>query len=153
MDHPAIHHDWSVGRSKILDFAQHWTVQSYSMGILSCVIFLWVEIHISQKFAAWGPIYYKSSSVQVIVSNRHQSITLDALRLRQYDRHSADDIFKCVFFYENIWIFINIWLRFVSSIQIKSIPSFSQIMAWHQLGDMPLSELMVVNLLTHICVT
>ena len=36
---------------------------------------------------------------------------------------------------------------------INNIPALVQIMAWRQLGDKPLSEPMMVLLLTHICVT
>ena len=36
---------------------------------------------------------------------------------------------------------------------INNIPALVQIMAWRQLGDKPLSEAMMVLLLTHICVT
>ena len=36
---------------------------------------------------------------------------------------------------------------------INNIPALVQIMAWRRPGDKPLSEPMVVSLLTHICVT
>ena len=36
---------------------------------------------------------------------------------------------------------------------INNIPALVQIMAWRRPGDKPLSEPMMVNLLTHICVT
>ena len=35
------------------------------------------------------------------------------LRLRQIDRHFADDIFKCIFLNENIGILIKISLKFI----------------------------------------
>ena len=44
-------------------------------------------------------------------------------------------------------------LKFVPKRPINNIPALVQIMAWRRLGDKPLSELMVVSLLTHICVT
>ena len=37
--------------------------------------------------------------------------------------------------------------------QINNIPALYLIMAWHRLGDKPLSEPMMVNLLIHICTT
>ena len=37
--------------------------------------------------------------------------------------------------------------------QINRIPAVVQIMAWHRLGDKPLSELMMASLLTPISVT
>ena len=43
-----------------------------------------------------------------------------------------DDIFKCIFWNENIWISIKISLRFVAKGGIDQIPVLVQIMAWHQ---------------------
>ena len=64
----------------------------------------------------------------------------------------ADDIFKCIFFNENVWIPIKISLKFVPKGPINNIPAIVQIMAWRRPGDKPLSEPMVVSLQTHICV-
>ena len=77
----------------------------------------------------------------------------NTLRPRQHGRHFADDIFKCIFMYENIWIPIKISLKFVPNGPINNIPALVQIMAWRRSGDKPLSEPMIVSLLTHICVT
>ena len=68
-------------------------------------------------------------------------------------RHFADDIFKCIFLNENVWIPIKISLKFVPKGPINNIPAMVQIMAWRRPGDKPLFEPMVVNLPTHICVT
>ena len=65
----------------------------------------------------------------------------------------ADDTFKRIFLNENVWISLKISLKFVSKVPINNIPALIQIMAWRQPGDKPLSEPMMVNLLTHICVT
>ena len=43
----------------------------------------------------------------------HALIPVNTLRLRQNDRHFADDILKCIFFNENAWIPIEISLKFV----------------------------------------
>ena len=67
--------------------------------------------------------------------------------------HSADDIFKCIFWNENVWIPIKISLKFVPKCPINNIPAMVQMMAWRRPGDKPLSEPMVFNLPTHICVT
>ena len=50
-------------------------------------------------------------------------------------------------------ILIKLSLRFVPKGPINNIPSLVQIMAWRHLGDKSLSELMMVSLPTHICVT
>ena len=77
----------------------------------------------------------------------------NTLRQRQNGRHFADDILKCIFLNENIWISIKISLKFVPKGPINNIPPLVRIMAWHRSGDKPLSEPIVVSLLKHICVT
>ena len=42
---------------------------------------------------------------------------------------SADDILKCIFLNENIWISINISLKFVPKGGINNIPALVEIMA------------------------
>ena len=78
---------------------------------------------------------------------------LNTLRLRQNGRHFADDIFKCIFLNENVWKPIKISLKFVPESPINNILALAQIMARHRPGHKPLSELMMVSLLTHICIT
>ena len=77
----------------------------------------------------------------------------NTLRPRQNGRHFTDDIFKCIFLNENVWISIKISLKFVPKCPINNIPTLVQIMAWRRPGDKPLSEAMMVKLPTHICVT
>ena len=64
-----------------------------------------------------------------------------------------DDIYKCLFLNENIWIWIEILLKFTPKDPINNIPALVQIMAWRRPGDKPLSGSMMVSLLMHICVT
>ena len=64
-----------------------------------------------------------------------------------------DDIIKCSFFNENVWISNRISLKFVSEVPINNVPALVQIMAWRRPGDKLLSEPMMVSLLRHICVT
>ena len=78
---------------------------------------------------------------------------INTLGLRQNGRHFADDIFKCIFFNENVSISIKVSLKFVPKGPINSIPVLVQIMAWRRPGDKPLSEPVMFNLPTHICVT
>ena len=63
------------------------------------------------------------------------------------------DISKYISLNENAWTSIKISLKFVTKGPINNIPALIQIMAWHQPGDKPLSEPMMVSLLKHICVT
>ena len=78
---------------------------------------------------------------------------LNTLRPRQDGRHFPDDIFKCIFLNENVWIPIKISLKFVPKGPINNIPALVQIMAWRCPGDKPLSEPMMFCLTTHIFVT
>ena len=55
----------------------------------------------------------------------------------------ADDIFKCIFLNENIWISIRISLKFFLGVPMDNNPSLVQIMAWCLTGDKPLSEPMM----------
>ena len=80
------------------------------------------------------------------------TLLLNTLRPRQDGHHFADDIFKCIFLNENVWIPIKISLKFVPKGPINNIPAMVQIMAWRRPGNKPLSEPMVVSLPTHICI-
>ena len=53
---------------------------------------------------------------------------------------------------ENIWISIEISLKFVSKGPINNFPISVQKMAWRRLGDKPLSETMMIESPMHICV-
>ena len=62
--------------------------------------------------------------------------------------------FANVFFVnENVKISIKVSLKFIPRDQINNISAFVQIIAWPLVGAKPLCEPMMVNLLTHICVT
>ena len=76
---------------------------------------------------------------------------INTLRPRRSRHHFADDYFKCIFSNENVWISFMISLKFVPNVRINNIPALVQIMAWRRPGDKPLSEPMMVKLLTHIC--
>ena len=80
-------------------------------------------------------------------------ILINTLRPRQNGRYFTDDVFKWIFLNENAWISLKISLKFVPKVRINNIPAMVQIMAWRRPGDKPLSEPMMVSLLTHICVT
>ena len=79
-------------------------------------------------------------------------ISANTLRARQNDQHFTDDIFKCISLNENAWIPIDISLKSVPEGSVNNIPTLVQIMAWCRSGSKPLSEPMMVSLLTHICV-
>ena len=78
---------------------------------------------------------------------------INTLRPRRNGCPFADNTFKRIFLNENVRIAIWISLKFVRKGPINNIPALIQKMAWRQLGDKPLSEPMMVSLLTHIWVT
>ena len=80
-------------------------------------------------------------------------VEFNTLRPRQNGRHFADDTFRLIFLNENVKSATKISLKFVPMGPINNIPALVQIMAWRRPGDKPLSEPMMVRLLTHICVT
>ena len=78
---------------------------------------------------------------------------INSLRPRRNRHHFTENIFKCLFLNKNEWIPLRISLKFVLKVRINNIPSLVQIMAWRRPGDKPLSELMMFNLLMHVCIT
>ena len=85
-----------------------------------------------------------------VKSGQNHGPCFNTLRLRQDSQHFPDNFLKCIFLNKNIWILINISLKFVPKGQINNIPALVQIMAWCRPGDKPLSEPVMVNLLMHI---
>ena len=78
---------------------------------------------------------------------------LNTLWMRQNGCRFTDYVFKCIFFNENVWISIKNSLKFVPKGLMNNIPALVQLMAWHQAGDKPSSEPMMVTLLMQICIT
>ena len=66
---------------------------------------------------------------------------------------SQTTLSNAIFLNENVRISIKISLKFVPKGPINNNPALVQIMAWRRPGDKPLSESMMIILLTHICVT
>ena len=118
-------------------------------------LFLWVQLTILQHW------------FRLMVNKRHlkylprcmkpygvaRAQWVNTLRPRQNGRRFADGTFKHIFLNENVRISIKISLKFVPEGTINNSPALVQIMAWRRSGDKPLSEPMMVDLLTHICVT
>ena len=88
-----------------------------------------------------------------ITATSPQGQWVNTLRPRQDGCHFPDDTFKLIFVNENIWISITISLKFVPRASINNISALVQILAWHQPGNKPSSEPMMVSLLLHIRIT
>ena len=118
-----------------------------------CYVFLY-------RMLSYSDLRLPSFTIQLSVMETRQTVTADiiypiinTLGSRQDGRHFPDYIFKSIFLNENVWIPIKISLKFVPKGPINNIPALVQIMAWRRPGDKPLSEPMMVSLLTHLCVT
>ena len=146
---------------------QVWNDSAYELATLNAV---WTDkSHLKCYPEVWGA-YHECLKKPSNVTRGHYKIKLvknkiisqvtifkqtaiNTLRPRENGRHFADDIFKCIFLNENVWIPIKISLKFVPQGPINIIPALVQIMAWRRPGDKPLSGPMIVRLPTHICVT
>ena len=111
--------------------------------------------HSQSHFCCCNPVPF--TCIRISDGRVHMDLYVDTafntLKPRRNRRYNADDIFKCIFLRENVWIPTKISLKFVPKGQFNNILALVQIMAWRRPGDKPLSEPMMVSLLTHICVT
>ena len=78
----------------------------------------------------------------------HAFITL---RLRQNGHHLQDDIFKCIFFNEDVWISSKISLKFLPKGRIYKMRALVQIMAWRLTGHYLNQWCPMLPM--HICIT
>ena len=101
-----------------------------------------------QEYILWGAHLVRLIDVCDLGESSEE--LLNTLRPRQNGRHFTDDIFKCIFFNENVWILIKIILKCNLNVRIINIAALVQIMAWRRSVDKPLPEPMMVRLLTHI---
>ena len=101
----------------------------------------------------WFLYYYCCFIIRYTYKAAVTSSAVYTLRPRQNGRHFPEDILKWIFLNENVWIPIEISLKFVPKCPISNIPSLVQIMTWRRQGDKPLSEPMIIWLSTHICIT
>ena len=109
--------------------------------------------HDKQKRHVWEAAYNSTHYTHTRRRSCYLNYNFYTLRPRQNGRLFPDDVFKCIFLNENLWISIKISLKFVPKGPINNVPALVQIMAWYRPGDRPLSEPMMVILPTHVCVT
>ena len=114
----------------------------------------------SSNHSCYDAMTCLSASIMVLISLSHVICYYLGLYCTQAACHFYTmvfsyygDIFKRIFLNENIKISIKVTLKFVPKGPINKSPSLVPIMAWRRPGDKPLSEPMMISLLTHICVT
>ena len=79
------------------------------------------------------PVRHRGTNLSEILIKWHchwQQFRFNTLGPRQNDRHLVDDLFKCIFLNENVWIRIKISLKFIPKVTINNIPASVKIMAW-----------------------
>ena len=131
---------------------EQWTRQS---NVTPCNVLRLLHCHVTTKVTTARSMHKKRTDALSTVDTAdhgHPMINFNTLRPRQNGRRFADDTFKLIFLNENVRISIKISLKFVPKGPINNNPALVQIMTWRRSGDKPLSEPMMVCLLTHICV-
>ena len=97
------------------------------------------------------PVMWKVFPISYRTQWHTNTLVPDCYTLTHSGRDKINAIFQMTFL--NSWTSIKISLKFVPEGAINNIPALVQIMACHLFGDKPLSEPMMIRLLTHICVT
>ena len=115
--------------------------------LLNC----WQRIRQSIRTLVKKCLLHKMSFNMDFLSNPRPCF--NTLRPRQNGRHFLTKFSNSFFANETIQISIEISPKFVRKVRINHIPALVQIMAWRRPDEKPLSEPMMVSLLTHICVT
>ena len=110
------------------------------------LILKWKDLEMISEFME-NCITWNSHTQSLISCGMNSKNTL---RLTQKVHHFADNIFQCIFLNENVWILLKISLKVIPKVPINNFPTFIQMMAWHQASNKPLSEPMMLSLLTHM---
>ena len=90
-----------------------------------------------------GQTSVEGNDNKLIFMKHCDAIYLMHVLLGQDGRHFADDISICIFVNKKLSNLIEISLRFVPKGPIDNIPALVKIMAWHRMGDKPLSVSML----------
>ena len=106
-------------------------------------------LKITIELYTWPHVHTMYPKYCVCCSFGIMILVFNTLKPRQNGRHFADDILKCIFFNKNVWIWIEMSLKFVPNGPKNNIPALVLIMALLQPGDKPLSEPMMDGLPTH----
>ena len=127
--------------STLIELPRKWTIHDLHIHLYLIKLFV--------KKSSW----YYNVLCAVYMNRFYEWLTLNSSRLWRNRRQFANNICKCIFLNENVLMSIKILLKFIPKGPINNIPALIQIMVWCWPGDKPLSEPMMVRLLTHICIT
>ena len=121
--------------------------------VINSGILWYMTTWIMYQSIAWYETFNQNIFYDHHTTNGGRFILIIKLRPRKHGCHLADDLFKCIFFNENVWVLVKISPKFADKSPINNILTLVQVMAWRRAGDKPLSEPMMVILPTHLCVT
>ena len=124
------YHMWL--RHWILGFPSREYAYRFFFFFLWRLTYSWLQIHMWQFFPCPSWLLHCRLGTYRMSCLLSASIRLNTVTPRQNARHFADDIFKCIFLNENVWISIIISLKFVPRGQINNIQALVR-------GDKPLS--------------
>ena len=105
-------------------------------------------VHYAVMWGEYGQVAFVHWQYQFQNTNKTQ---FNSSPPRQNGCHFRNNMFKCIFFNENIWISNKTSLKYIPwDVIDKLSAALVQIMAWHHPGDKPLSEAMLTQF-TDIC--
>ena len=110
------------------------------------------KIHLKMSLGKWQPFCLGLNALICLMQYYAIYHCFKTLRPRQNVHQFPDNVFKYIFFNENIYIAINISLKFVPHGPIDNSPTLVQIMPRSRPGDKPLFESMMVSVLKYIWV-
>ena len=113
------------------------------IGVISNLIIWMMAIPFINKWCGEVMAQYHGKNCQIMLTHEAET-KWTPFRRRHFQVHFVE--WKCLNSEKKSQ-------KFVPKGPINNIPSLVQIMAWRRTGDKPLSEPMMVCLLTHICVT
>ena len=117
------------GSTAVLQLLKHSPYHSLALyHHISCLNFI-IFIYLYLSIYTWSFQVAQGGVSLHLISSTNE---FNTLRPRQNGRHFPDDIFKWIFLNENVWISIEIPVKFVPKGQINNIPAFFQIMAWRR---------------------
>ena len=146
----------------VMQYSRTWPILAQAM---AC--WLTAPSHYQDQYwlHCWGPVPFTRNWCNVnnfrMFEMLHMEITVTSsnaqwvttLRQRQNWCHFTDNIFKCIFMNEDVRILFKISLKVVPKGPVNNIPALVLIKACCRPGNTPLSEPMMVSLLTLICIT
>ena len=121
----------------------------------NCIATNVVVMLICPKLARWRLYAYSKMNTRChicqntvdVISSWFKKIfvNINTLRPTQNDRCFADEVLEYNLLKGHVWISPKISLKFVPKGQMNNIPALVHVMPWHQSGDRPLYEPVMVN--------